>query len=211
MSNVSSKLIELLNSIPSLKWGISEITTKHELGKNYSLAISLLLPYAYSLDEYNSTKFYDFLIGRIKGEIEDYIRTIEMFLEKEKVKYYTVSNIQKDPYEVYSHKFAAVNAGLGWIGKNALLVTNNYGPRVRLSTILVDLDLPISDKIKNKGCGDCNVCVIACPTKCLKGINWKLGLIREDLVDIEKCKDYYETRSNHICALCLLVCPMGKV
>ncbi|SCY53912.1 hypothetical protein SAMN03080606_01746, partial [Alkaliphilus peptidifermentans DSM 18978] len=44
----------------------------------------------------------------------------------------------------------------------------------------------------------------------LKGIKWKRGMMREDIVDIENCKDYFETRSNHICALCLLVCPIGK-
>ncbi|SCZ11464.1 hypothetical protein SAMN03080606_04367, partial [Alkaliphilus peptidifermentans DSM 18978] len=142
--------------------------------------------------------------------IEDYIKYIEEFLEKKNIKYFTVSNVEKDPYEVFSHKYAAVNAGLGWIGKNALFVSNDFGPRVRLATVLVDLDLPINRQPKYEGCKDCDICVRACPTKCLKGIKWKRGMMREDIVDIENCKDYFETRSNHICALCLLVCPIGK-
>jgi epoxyqueuosine reductase len=43
---------------------------------------------------------------------------------------------------IFPHKTAAVLAGLGWIGKSALFVSPQYGPRVRLATILTDCPLP---------------------------------------------------------------------
>ena len=42
-----------------------------------------------------------------------------------------------------SHKFVANLAGLGWIGKSALLINPYYGPRIRWATILTDLELPV--------------------------------------------------------------------
>ena len=45
----------------------------------------------------------------------------------------------------FSHKAAAVRGGLGWIGKSSLLITRQYGPRVRLSTLFTDAPLQTND------------------------------------------------------------------
>lgn len=56
----------------------------------------------------------------------------------------TVNNAN-DPYcGIFPHKTAAVMAGLGRIGKNGLFIHNVFGPRVRLATILTDMELPCS-------------------------------------------------------------------
>ena len=47
----------------------------------------------------------------------------------------------------FSFKFAAVNAGLGWIGKNDVVITEKYGPRVRLSAILINEQFEYGNKI----------------------------------------------------------------
>ncbi len=60
-----------------------------------------------------------------------------------------------------SHKAVAVAAGLGWQGKSLLLVTPKHGPRVRLVTVLTDLDLPPDEPVKNR-CGTCTACADAC-------------------------------------------------
>ena len=61
-----------------------------------------------------------------------------------------------------SHKRIAAAAGLGWIGRNNLLVTPRHGSQVRLATVLTDARLPTSPAT-NAGCGDCHACVGVCP------------------------------------------------
>ena len=53
-----------------------------------------------------------------------------------------------------SHKEVARRAGLGWLGRNNLLVTQKFGSRVRLVTVLTDLPLKL-DVSLSLGCGDC--------------------------------------------------------
>ena len=205
MSRVSQSLIELLNNLPISLWGVSDISESNKFKTKYTSAISLAQGYSYTLDDYSSTNFNDFLLGQVKVKLEDNIDIIKKFLEEENIAYHIVSNIQEDPIlsiGEFSQKFAALNAGLGWIGKNGLLITEEYGPRVRLFTILVDLDLPFNTSETLNGCGDCTICVKACPTKCLKGATWNSELDRGDIIDVFNCNDKNETRKGHICALC---------
>src|SRR5512140_2319896 len=44
-------------------------------------------------------------------------------------------------YSLFNHKMAATSAGLGWIGRNGLLISADYGPRLSLATILTDAHL----------------------------------------------------------------------
>ncbi|MDD5259135.1 MAG: hypothetical protein PHD29_04165 [bacterium] len=66
-----------------------------------------------------------------------------------------------------SHKKIAAAAGLGWIGRNNLLVTPQYGAQVRLVTILTDLPLAI-DAVTVDSCGTCRACIAVCPAKAIK-------------------------------------------
>ena len=61
-----------------------------------------------------------------------------------------------------SHKHVGVQAGLGWIGRNNLLVTPSYGARVRLGTVLTDMPLPADEPLE-EDCGECRACVEVCP------------------------------------------------
>ena len=72
-----------------------------------------------------------------------------------------------------SHKFAANLAGLGWIGRSCLLITPQYGPRLRLATVLTDA--PLDTGVPSTGgCGDCRECVDICPPKAFTGAAFKL-------------------------------------
>jgi hypothetical protein len=44
-------------------------------------------------------------------------------------------------YPLFQHKIAATSAGLGWIGRNGLLISPRYGPRLSLATVLTDLSV----------------------------------------------------------------------
>jgi epoxyqueuosine reductase len=67
---------------------------------------------------------------------------------------------------IVSAKHCAVQAGLGRIGKNTLLVTPQYGNMIWLSVILVDIDLEADDVMEGSPCIDgCDLCVDVCPAK----------------------------------------------
>jgi len=68
-----------------------------------------------------------------------------------------------------SHREVAVRLGMGFYGRNNLLVVPGYGARVRLATVLTDLELEIPGPAwgKNLGCGDCQKCVPVCPVSAI--------------------------------------------
>lgn len=112
----------------------------------------------------------------------------------------------------FSHKLAAHLAGLGWIGKNCLLITPEYGPRVRLATVLTDAPLEAGKPIPD-GCGECRRCVEACPVNAITGRPFNPGEARDLRLRAHLCHDYSERRERLIgeglCGLCVYVCPYG--
>jgi epoxyqueuosine reductase len=105
-----------------------------------------------------------------------------------------------------SHKHVARLAGLGWIGRNNLLVNKKLGSRFRIATILTDLplsaDTPVSDS-----CGACRCCISVCPA----------GAIKEKPEDFDhqacfdKLKEFQKLRytEQYICGVCIRACA-GK-
>ncbi len=67
------------------------------------------------------------------------------------------------------HRRAAVMAGLGVYGLNNLLVTEKYGPRVRLATVLTTASVSPNRPLRKKVCTECGKCVEACPVSALSG------------------------------------------
>jgi epoxyqueuosine reductase len=117
----------------------------------------------------------------------------------------------------FQHKTAATRAGLGWIGKSALLVTPQYGPRLRLATLFTDMPLDTGPPIAAGQCGDCGACLTACPAGAMKGREWRVGLVREELVDVFACRAKAKQlllervgAEDSVCGVCLSVCPIGK-
>ncbi len=118
----------------------------------------------------------------------------------------------------FSHKMAATRAGLGWIGKTDLFISEKFGPRVRLASILVKMPFPVTRHACNESrCGSCRVCVDACPAKAATGALWNISMKREDFFDAFKCMDTCRELANKriqknesICGICVCVCPIGK-
>ncbi|QDT11089.1 tRNA epoxyqueuosine(34) reductase QueG [Planctomycetes bacterium K23_9] len=68
-----------------------------------------------------------------------------------------------DTAPLMEREFAQL-AGLGWRGKNTLLLNKQFGSYFFLACVLVDIELPTSDPQQNSHCGTCTACLDACPT-----------------------------------------------
>ena len=115
------------------------------------------------------------------------------------------------------HKTVATRAGLGWIGKNALLITPEYGSAIRISSVLTNMPLITNEPINESKCGTCNKCVEACPASAIKGLLWNVNSKREELLNPFKCRkkarELLKQRigiEGAICGKCIEVCPYTK-
>lgn len=107
---------------------------------------------------------------------------------------------------LFSHKLAAHLAGVGWIGKSCLLLTDRFGPRVRFVTVLTDAPLKTGAPL-DRPCGKCHVCIDACPVKAFTGVEFRADEGRELRFDVFKCSEY---RREHPCGICVSSCPRGR-
>lgn len=116
-----------------------------------------------------------------------------------------------------SHKALGKAAGLGWQGKSLLLVTPQYGPRVRLATVLTNAPLEADPLLANR-CGSCQRCQEACPAGAIKGGVWEdHPQTREEALYFSRCvekvnEDFAKRPEigKPICGICIRVCPWGK-
>jgi epoxyqueuosine reductase len=116
---------------------------------------------------------------------------------------------------LFSHKLGGHLAGLGWIGKNCLLVTLEVGPRVRWATILTDAPLAPTGEPMEERCGDCRACVDICPVQAFTGVPFRESDPRSARYDVHKCRAFQARRSEQMgvsvsCGLCLYACPYGR-
>jgi len=112
------------------------------------------------------------------------------------------------------HKTIATRAGIGWIGKCALLVTDEYGSAIRLSSILTDAPLNTVLPINKSRCYDCMVCADACPASAVSGKLWEVGIYRDEFFDHVKCRKTARERTKKgfngditLCGKCIEICP----
>lgn len=116
-------------------------------------------------------------------------------------------------YGAVSHKLLANLSGLGWIGKNCLLVTPQNGPRVRLASVLTDAPLAAGTPIKD-GCNECSECVDICPPGAFTGASFNPEDPRDVRFRANMCRNYTRQRAEllgeGICGLCVYACPYGK-
>jgi reductive dehalogenase len=114
----------------------------------------------------------------------------------------------------------AVDAGLGEMGRNGILITDKYGPRVRLCKVFTDLPL-VHDKPVDLGvqafCEVCGKCADHCPGQALKhgertaehnNISNNGNLLKWS-VDAERCIQWWVKNRSH-CTNCIRVCPFNK-
>lgn len=177
--------------------------------------------------------------------IQNAASAVGRFLESKKSKsYFPPASMPTDTYKrngkswyagEFSHRQAAIAAGLGVKGWNNLLITPQYGPRVRLGSLITTAEFDFKTApIEKDLCTHCGRCIEVCPVNALNPH-------REYYLDQPKCKNYYikpfmDTSAWKVlkniftyegfgslgmqvlmegyyfsCARCQAVCPVGKI
>jgi len=110
----------------------------------------------------------------------------------------------------------ATRAGLGWIGKNSMLISRRNGSYFFISELITDVELEYDQPMGGNYCGDCSRCMDACPTSAITDLR---------VVDANKCISYLtienkgeisETFKGKYekwifgCDICLQVCPWNR-
>jgi len=106
-----------------------------------------------------------------------------------------------------SHKKIGHLAGLGWIGRNNLLVNKKLGSQFRLATILTDMPLKIDRPVKDN-CASCRLCVQLCPAGAINNSPADFDHIK----CFEKLKEFQKQRlvDQYICGVCVNACAPKK-
>jgi epoxyqueuosine reductase QueG len=194
---------------------------RNGLDTGISIAVKLD-PQVVSKIEFGPTEEYHAEFDRVNNLLKLLGQCASDYLQSEgyKTNNLAVTDFGIDPKTLSTplpHKTVSTKSGLGWIGKNALLVTRPFGSAVRLTTVLTNADLPISSPILKSYCGNCTACVESCPGRAPRGENWKIGSYRDIFFDAFSCRKTALNQSitktgirNTICGICIAVCPWTK-
>ena len=160
---------------------------------------------SFIISKYAYGKDYHFII-------KDKLKALFNLLKKE------IGNIEGrvfvDSAPIHERAWAKIS-GLGWIGKNSLLLNKKMGSYFFLAEIICDLDLEYDSSVSDH-CGTCTKCIDACPTD---------AITESQVLDANKCisyltienkneipKELSKSFNNYIfgCDICQDVCPWNK-
>ena len=107
---------------------------------------------------------------------------------------------QRNLTSVFSYKHAAQAAGLGTIGRHSLLLTEQFGPRLRLACLLTEAPVETSPSAQKDYCINCEACIRACPARALhlpaQGESYSMNKFA--------CRTYRQ--AGLTCSVCMKAC-----
>jgi epoxyqueuosine reductase len=217
MEDLKGPILKTLEGLEVSRWGIGDITgCSWPMAAGYNRAVSLVFAYDYSLQGYDEPAYHELLLDRQKAA-DSAVGQLCTALEELNIPHDPVLHTQDQRRLVsdFSQKYAATRAGLGWVGKSSLLVTQEWGPRVFLRTVLLHAGLEAAKPAEEGRCGGCRACVDACPHGAVHGEEWRPGMDRDRLLDVFTCNRVRLEAAPALghkdaCGFCLLACPIGR-
>lgn len=202
--------------------GFADLTgiVEGELQHGVSVAIKLPVPVLRSIADGPSRIYFD-AYHEINEKLDSLVTAGAEYLRAGGYRAHaqTRANVQEHPgYRTdLPHKTVATRSGLGWIGKSALLVTSEFGPAIRLSSLLTDAPLSFGEPVGKSKCGNCTACADHCPGKAISGRLWEVTMDRDAFFDAAACRKAARALSKELlneeitlCGKCIEVCPYTR-
>lgn len=204
------------------KWVVCKLdfSQYRDEGYNYALLMYVPLDEIMDLDNYdeenqNQIQMRNFPLAReIKETLVEECQRAGIKLHIPPI---SVDHMTPPYITPLSVKEIGVKGGVGWIGKNDLLVTFEYGTHITtIGAVFYADEFTVGEPVTESRCGDCDLCVKACPYHNIYGNEWGPGVTRDDLVDYHKCSlvrfqiaEKTNLGRKVTCARCVLACPVG--
>ncbi|MBU1427398.1 tRNA epoxyqueuosine(34) reductase QueG, partial [bacterium] len=157
-------------------------------------------------------KIAKYNIGNFYYDVKLKLKKIVDFINQETDSKYKSKN--KSCYISLTEKPIAQRAGVGWYGKNGIIITERFGSWVVLGEIITELELDTDESLQ-RDCGDCTICIDLCPTK---------AIVSPYVIDRTKCLQFISERVMKVplafrekwedrlygCTTCQAVCPQNR-
>lgn len=217
---------DMINSILSKHVEVYGYVSTHEyLEKRRSLAIKDSFKYLGSLDKYKTIitlgisypsqelkyqgKGYG-ILSRYSYNL-DYHLVFQAILDKisKELKSLGIESHTSVDISDIDERYASYLANMGFLGKNQFLINKKYGSYLYLATILIDKEIS-KDQVTLDGCGDCTLCIDACPSHALDNgfhIDLCLSNISQEKKEFSDQEISYFKTMVYGCDICQKVCP----
>ncbi|MBQ3053975.1 MAG: epoxyqueuosine reductase [Clostridia bacterium] len=227
--NLTEKLKNYIDTINISEYGFADISgiktgellENEPSAKNLHTGISIVIKLSPAVLEGISDKpthSYFHHYRTVNAHIDASLLKIGMFLDSHGYRYYPIPASQSiNGFQgVFQHKTVARLAGLGYIGKNAMFISDKLGIGIRLGTLLTDAPLDTCNEISGGSCGSCNICTSVCPAMAIYGENFNPQKPDAALIDRKVCSDYMKDKFQNIgrgvvCGICMRNCPKFKI
>lgn len=174
------------------------------------------LPVSLPVLETSPSIFYRELYNTVNALLDQYTYRLANFLNDSghpsvfvpRDGYFGIKALLKNPVAFFSHRHAAYLAGLGNFGVNNMLLTPEFGPRVRFGSVFTSAELEPDLLQKDQLCTRCMRCVKMCPAEALDEKDYPKGL-----TDKKSCAEHSDELNRQgisPCGICIKVCPVGE-
>jgi epoxyqueuosine reductase QueG len=222
LMSISEELRDILLRNGAALVGYGDLTAlsqncRRSFDYGVSIAVKMTPEIVKGIEKEVTAEYYDENM-RLNNLLDRLCEETVRFLESKDYLAYaqTTYNVEEDELDYKTalpHKTVATRAGIGWIGNCALLVTEQFGSAIRISSVLTNAPLETASPVQESRCGNCTKCRDGCPGRAVSGKNWRVELERADFFNAFSCRKAARERAaktginDTSCGLCILNCP----